>query len=81
MAEPDTKNEIPKDREIHNTFSDGQKKGTLLDATNPLELMNRLRQASAMENATNPSDAIDDAIKAFSDEEIDKYTLGNPNGI
>ena len=56
---------IPEQREIHNTFSDEKEKGTILEATNPMELIRRLREAKSMDNATNPSDAIDDALKAF----------------
>ena len=33
--------------------------------TNPFEIMDRLRRANSMNNATKPSDAIDDAIKSF----------------
>ena len=40
----------------------------MLDATNPMELINRLRQATAMDDATSPSDAIDDALKALEEE-------------
>ncbi len=67
--------EVPAEREIHNTFSEDQKKGTLLDATNPMELINRLRQATSMDNATSPSDAIDDALKALEDQEIDSSSI------
>lgn len=35
----------------------------LLDATNPLELMNRLRRGTALDNATNPGDAVDQALR------------------
>jgi hypothetical protein len=37
----------------------------VLDATNPVDLMNRLRRATAMDDATPPSDAIDAALKDF----------------
>ena len=33
--------------------------------TNPFELMEMLRRQSSMNDATNPSDAIDDALKSF----------------
>ena len=33
--------------------------------TNPFEIVDRLRRANSMNNATKPSDAIDDAIKSF----------------
>ena len=33
--------------------------------TNPFEIIDRLRRANSMNDATKPSDAIDDAIKSF----------------
>ncbi|WP_320667277.1 hypothetical protein [Prochlorococcus sp. MIT 1307] len=70
LAESLGENQLPKEREIHNTFS-GEKNGALLDATNPMDLINRLRRATAMEDATSPSDAIDDALKALDANELD----------
>ena len=37
----------------------------MLDATNPMDLLNRLRQANSMNDATDPSDAIDAALKGW----------------
>ena len=31
----------------------------------PFDLMNRLKQAEAMDDATTPSDALDEALNAF----------------
>ena len=33
--------------------------------TNPFEIVDRIRRANLMNDATNPSDAIDEAIKSF----------------
>ena len=33
--------------------------------TNPFEIVDRLRRANAMNDATKPSEAIDEAIKSF----------------
>ena len=33
--------------------------------TNPFEIVDRIRRANSMNEATKPSDAIDDAIKSF----------------
>ena len=33
--------------------------------TNPFEIVDRLRRANSMNDATKPSDAIDEAIKSF----------------
>ena len=35
-----------------------------------MDLLNRLRRATAMDNATTPSDAIDEALKALEFEVI-----------
>lgn len=36
-----------------------------LSPTNPLDLINKIRKSSAMDDATPPSDAIDQALKAL----------------
>ena len=64
---------IPQERELYNTLPSSEKKGGILDATNPMELMNLLRKATAMDDATSPSDAIDQALKAL--EEADEKSL------
>ena len=40
--------------------------------TNPFELMEMIRRQNSMNNATNPSDAIDDALKSFNSLEEKK---------
>jgi hypothetical protein len=45
--------------------SGGPSRNSALDAANPIDLMNRLRRASAFDNATPPSDAIDAALRDF----------------
>jgi hypothetical protein len=47
-------------------FGTGPKRsGSILDSTNPLELMNKLRRGTALDNATPPGDAVDAALKDF----------------
>ena len=67
--------DIPREREIHNTFSTNKDKGTILEATNPIELINRLRDATALDNATSPSDAIDEALRALEPQEIESSSI------
>jgi hypothetical protein len=43
----------------------GGENSDVLDATNPMDLINRLRQSGMMDDATPPSDAVDAALKAF----------------
>ena len=51
-------------RDIYSTFDteDQIDQGLPID---PFDLMNRLKQAGAMNNATTPSDALDAALNAF----------------
>ena len=37
--------------------------------TNPFEIVEMIRRYNSLNDATNPSDAIDDALKAFNDLE------------
>jgi hypothetical protein len=37
--------------------------GGILDAANPIDLMNRIQRATALDNATPPGDAIDAALR------------------
>ncbi len=55
-------------RDIFNTFDteDQNDKGVPID---PFDLMNRLKQAESMDNATTPSDALDEALSAFDSSE------------
>ena len=39
--------------------------GSALDSTNPWELMNKLRKATSLDDATQPGDAVDAALKDF----------------
>ena len=59
--------ELPQERDLYNTIPGSNQKDTILDATSPMDLMNRLRRATAMDDATTPSDAIDEALKALED--------------
>lgn len=61
---PMTGFQTPAEQEIYNT-EPGKPKGSVLDATNPMELLNRLRQATSMSDATDPVDAIDAALKGW----------------
>ncbi len=62
--------QTPEERELYNTLPGENQKGGILDATNPMELMNRLRRATAMDDATPPADAIDAALQSFEQKTI-----------
>ena len=57
--------ETNEDRDIFNNLPDSNRQGSVLDATNPMELIQRLRQATSMNDATDPVDAIDAALREF----------------
>ena len=59
---------IDEKRDIYSTFDteDQIDQGLPID---PFDLMNRLKQAGAMNNATTPSDALDEALNAFDQSE------------
>jgi len=57
-------------RNIFSTFDtdDQIDQGLPID---PFDLMNRLKQAGSMNNATTPSDALDEALNAFDQSEYE----------
>tara|TARA_Y100001968_G_scaffold172467_1_gene157860 strand:- start:2413 stop:2757 length:345 start_codon:yes stop_codon:yes gene_type:complete len=57
-------------RDIYSTFDTEEQleKGLPID---PFDLMDRLKQAETMNNATSPSDALDEALNAF-DQSVDE---------
>ena len=65
---------IHEKRDIYSTFdTDNQKdQGLPID---PIDLMNRLNRAGAMDNATTPSDALDEAINAFDHSEYENVPI------
>ena len=64
LMSPQSSFETNDDRNIYNTLpGESNKKGSVLDVTNPMELMQRLRQATSMNDATDPVDAIDAALR------------------
>ena len=56
--------------DIHNSFDSDDQKDQAIPIT-PMDLMDRLRRAGAMNDATNPSEAIDDALSAFNELEYE----------
>ena len=50
--------------ELNNNTKDGFENNSSVP-TNPFEIVDMLRRANSMNDATNPSDAIDEAIRSF----------------
>ena len=48
-----------------NRSTNSDENGNVNLPSNPFELVEMLRRANSMNDATNPSDAIDEAIKSF----------------
>ena len=63
---------IDEKRDIYNTFDAESQvdQGLPID---PFDLMNRLKQAEAMDDATTPSDALDEALKAFDQSQYENF--------
>ncbi len=61
-------------RDIYSTFDteDQIDQGLPID---PFDLMNRLKQVGAMNNATTPSNAIDEALNAFDQSEYENVPI------
>ena len=61
-------------RDIYSSFDteDQIDQGLPID---PFDLMNRLKRAEAMDNATTPSDALDEAINAFDHSEYENVPI------
>jgi hypothetical protein len=55
-----------------------QRSGSILDSTNPLDLMNKLRRGTALDNATPPGDAVDAALKDFQVQSIPVHSQSSP---
>ena len=55
--------------EVQIDTSTKREEGSSVIPTNPFELVEMIRRQNSMNNATNPSDAIDDALKSFNNLE------------
>jgi len=49
--------------------------GSILNTTNPLDLMNKIRRGTALDDATPPSSAIDQALKELDSHPAQKAAL------
>lgn len=57
----------PAERQLYDYGSSGTSSGSsgssLLNTTNPMDLMNKLRRSTALDDATSPTSAVDQALK------------------
>ena len=56
------------EKELHNDLDESFDSSVF--SSNPLEILDAWRRATAMDDATTPADALDEAIKAFEDKEL-----------
>ncbi len=70
----------PVEREMYENSPGAANEPSIFDATNPMELMNFLRKATAMDDATSPSDAVDQALRSFEYKESDDL-LSSPSQV
>ena len=61
-------------RDIYSTFDTEEPNDRGLPI-NAFELMNRLQKAGSMQNATTPSDALDEALSAFDQSEYENVPI------
>tara|TARA_Y100001968_G_scaffold327088_1_gene371439 strand:- start:73 stop:384 length:312 start_codon:yes stop_codon:yes gene_type:complete len=57
------------ERDVFETLDQENNKDSFLP-TSPMELMQTLQKNSSMEDATSPTDALDDALKLFNDQDL-----------
>lgn len=53
----------PMERQMYDGGTGRPNGGSILDSTNPIDLMNKLRRSTAMDDATPPASAIDQALQ------------------
>ena len=64
------------ERDIFETLENSKKQDTFLPAS-PMELMHKLQKSSAMDNATSPMDALDEALEIFYDQDVQNNSAIN----
>ena len=53
----------PMERQMYDGGTGRPNSGSILDSTNPIDLMNKIRRSTAMDEATPPASAIDQALQ------------------
>ena len=53
----------PMERQLYDGGTGRPNSGSILDSTNPIDLMNKIRRSTAMDEATPPASAIDQALQ------------------
>lgn len=66
------------EREINFGSGPSRSSGGILDSTNPIDLMNKIRRGTAMDDATPPGDAIDAALRDYHQQSVSSQP-GSPS--
>ncbi len=61
--------------DLHSSLDEDEDHDESIFPTNPMELINVLRNIEAMNERTDPSDAIDNALKAFEDQDEEDFSF------
>jgi len=67
------------ERQIYGGNGSGSS-GSALDASNPIDLINRLRRSTSLDDATPPASAVDQALKALEQQGSPKPAAGASPG-
>ncbi|KEF41221.1 MAG: hypothetical protein ER33_12710 [Cyanobium sp. CACIAM 14] len=72
----------PQERQLfdYGPGKSGSGSGSILDSTNPIDLMNKLRRSTALDNATPPSSAVDAALRDFDAQTVKPAPQGTSSG-
>jgi len=68
----------PMERQLYDGGTSRPSGGSILDSANPLDLMNKIRRGSAMDDATPPASAIDQALQQLEVQSAPAAAGGRP---
>ncbi len=70
----------PMERQLYDGGTGRPSSGSILDSANPLDLMNKIRRGTAMDDATPPASAIDQALQQLEVQTAPAPAAGAPAG-
>lgn len=69
----------PMEQQVYGGSGPSSGSGSILNSANPIDLMNKIRKGTALDDATPPSSAIDQALRDFDSQPAPK-TAAKPAG-
>ena len=70
----------PMERQLYDGGTGRPSSGSILDSANPLDLMNKIRRSTAMDDATPPASAIDQALQQLEVQTAPAASAATPAG-